>query len=103
MAQAVRFMEGKFTEILRIEWVAAHVCLSPDRFTEVFAQHMGRTPSDYLRFLRVERAKLLLQSSGDSMAKIAEESGFGEAAHFSRVFRAATGMTPREFRRQSTR
>ena len=57
VAAAVRYLDEHFAEPLRVEQVAASVFLSPDRFTEVFARTMGRTPRDYIRHLRVERAR----------------------------------------------
>ena len=100
VASAVRYLDAHFMEPVRIEQVAAAVFLSPDRFTEVFAAVMGRTPRDYLRHLRLERAKLLLARTEDPIAEVGVQSGFGEAAYFTRAFRAATGMTPSEFRRR---
>ena len=99
VAAAVRLLDARFAEPLRIEQVAASVFLSPDRFTEVFAATMGRTPRDYLRHLRLERARTLLQTTALPVAEVGQRSGFGEAAYFTRVFRAATGLTPRDFRR----
>ncbi len=101
VAAAVRYMEAHFAGPLRIEQVAASVFLSADHFTEVFSQTMGRTPRDYLRYLRLERAKSLLASTSLPAAQIAELSGFGEASYFARAFRAATGFTPRRWRLQS--
>lgn len=98
VAAAVRYIDAHFAEALRVEQVAASIFLSPDRFTEVFARTMGRTPRDYIRHLRVERARLLLSTTGLSVSEVGQQAGFGEAAYFTRVFRAATGMTPREFR-----
>ena len=98
VAAAVRYIDEHFAEPLRVEQVAASVFLSPDRFTEVFARTMGRTPRDYIRHLRVERARLLLQTTGLSVSEVGQLAGFGEAAYFTRVFRAESGMTPREFR-----
>ncbi len=60
IAAAVRTLDARFTEHIRIEDLAASVFLSPDRFTIVFTARMGRTPGDYLRHLRLERAKRLL-------------------------------------------
>lgn len=103
VAAALRYMEERFTETVRIEEVARTVFLSPDRFTEVFAQAMGRTPRDYLRYLRLERAKALLRASGDAtMTEIAQQSGFGDPAYFTRVFRAAVGCPPSEWKRQQS-
>lgn len=100
VAAAVRFLDDHFAEQVRIEQVAASVFLSPDRFTEVFARTMGRTPRDYLRHLRVERARMLLTTTGLPVSEVGQRAGFGEAAYFTRVFRAATGLTPRDYRSQ---
>ncbi len=100
VAAAVRYLDAHFAEPLRVEQVAASVFLSPDRFTEVFARTMGRTPRDYIRHLRVEHARRLLATTGLSVSEVGQAAGFGEAAYFTRVFRAATGTTPREFRRR---
>ncbi len=98
VAAAVRYLDTHFVEPLRIADVAARVFLSPDRFTEVFSQAMGRTPRDYLGHLRLERAKRLLATTGLPISEVGLESGFGDAAYFTRAFRAATGLTPRAFR-----
>ncbi len=100
VAAAVRYLDEHFAEPLRIEQIAASVFLSPDRFTEVFARTMGRTPRDYLRHLRLERAKALLAATTLAVSEVGMQAGFGEAAYFTRVFRAATGVTPREYRKQ---
>jgi len=103
IAAAVRYLEANFHRSIRIEQVAARVYLSPDRFTEVFSQALGRTPRDYLRHLRVEHAKRLLATTDLPMAAIAEASGFAEPAYFTRVIRDATGVTPSAFRRSAAR
>ncbi|MGI4791134.1 MAG: helix-turn-helix domain-containing protein [Janthinobacterium lividum] len=100
VAAAVRYLDEHFSEPLRVEQVAASVFLSPDRFTEVFARTMGRTPRDYIRHLRIERARALLTTTNSSISDIGQQSGFGEAAYFTRAFRAATGLTPRAYRSQ---
>ena len=103
VAAAVRYLDDHFAESLRVEQVAASVFLSPDRFTEVFARTMGRTPRDYIRHLRVECARGLLTTTDAPISDIGCQSGFGEAAYFTRVFRAATGLTPRDYRRQNSK
>ena len=95
---AIHLIESQFTDPLRIEDVADAVCMSPDWFTRAFASVTGQTPRDYLRHLRVERAKALLMTTRSSVTEIALQSGFGDPAYFARVFRQHTKMTPREFR-----
>ena len=103
VAAAVRYLDAHFAEPLRISEVAASVFLSPDRFTEVFSQAMGRPPRDYLAHLRLERAKALLAATDKPIADVGLEAGFGDAAYFTRAFRTATGLPPRDFRRRMRR
>ena len=95
---ALSYLEENFTSQVRLEDLAALAFLSPDRFTRLFAAEMGCTPRDYLRHLRIERAKALLAATDLPIAWISRESGFSEAPYFSRMFRAATGMTPGGYR-----
>lgn len=48
--------------------------------------------------LRAARAKELLQDCGLSITTISTELGYSSPANFTRAFRSATGMTPRDFR-----
>ncbi|BDI29058.1 HTH-type transcriptional activator RhaR [Capsulimonas corticalis] len=98
LAAALRFMDERFAEPLRIEQIAASVFLSADRFTEVFSAAMGRSPSDYLRYIRIEHAKLLLATTDLPITRIAADSGFDQASYFTHVFRKAVDQTPREYR-----
>ncbi|MDX1932682.1 MAG: helix-turn-helix domain-containing protein [Capsulimonadales bacterium] len=103
VADALRFMETHFAGPLRIEQVAAAVCLSPDRFTEVFSRAMGRTPRNYLRHLRLERARMLLATTRIPVEEIARRSGFGNAAYLARVLKTASGLTPTAIRKRTER
>ena len=52
----------------------------------------------YVRALRLERAKQLLSSTELNATRVAELSGFNSSQYFSRVFRNKLGVTPLEFR-----
>jgi len=59
---------------------------------------LGESPSDLLRRVRLERAASLLRQSDGSVAEVAYAAGFNSVSNFCRVFRAAYGATPSEFR-----
>lgn len=99
VATALRLMEERFADSVRVEEIARAVFLSPDRFTEVFSRSVGRTPRDYLRYLRVEKAKALLRVGEMSMTEIAHASGFGDPAYFARAFRTAVGSSPSHWKK----
>src|ERR1051326_1924322 len=98
VAAAVRTIDLEYSERIRVTDLAAAAHLSPDRFTEVFASVMGRTPRDYIHHVRLEHAKTLLAATAIPISDIARTSGFGDSAYFARSFRAATGLSPRSYR-----
>ncbi len=72
----------------------------PAHLSRVFRQFTGMTLGGYLRRERVRYACSLLHQSHYSLAEIAQEAGFYDQAHFSRVFRRQVGLSPKEFRSQ---
>ncbi len=65
-----------------------------------FKEQVGMSPTEYLTHLRVDYAKQLLSQKkllNVSIATIAEMCGYYDERYFSRVFRANTGMSPREY------
>jgi AraC-like DNA-binding protein/mannose-6-phosphate isomerase-like protein (cupin superfamily) len=101
VAAAVRTIDLNAHRPLRVHELAAAAYVSPDRFTELFAQVMGRTPRDYIRHVRLEHAKTLLAMTTLPISEIARSTGLGTHVNFCRAFHAAVGMTPRAFRRSN--
>jgi AraC-like DNA-binding protein len=82
------------------EAIAAAHHMSRRRLDRLFAG-AGRTVAETIRDRRLERCRADLQDpalAGESILAIASRWGFVSPAHFSRTFRAAYGMSPREAR-----
>ena len=71
---------------------------SPYHFSRSFKQATGVGPQRYVIQRRLERAKRLLRSSHLSIALIAQEAGFVDQSHLTRLFRREIGVTPRRYR-----
>ncbi|MDF2726061.1 MAG: transcriptional regulator, AraC family [Paenibacillus sp.] len=69
-----------------------------DYLTRCMKKHTGKTPVQYLQYLRIERAKSLLENTLLSIQEVGERVGMGTIGYFHRVFHAATGMTPGQYR-----
>ena len=63
-----------------------------------FRSHYGTTAGTYLREVRVRRAADALARSSATLSQIALDSGFADQSHFTRVFSAVHGLTPRRWR-----
>ncbi|WP_020407265.1 GlxA family transcriptional regulator [Hahella ganghwensis] len=74
--------------------------LSPRTFSRRFQQATGVTPIHYIQHLRVENAKLLLETCRMSVDEIGWEVGYEDPAFFRRLFKRLTGMTPKAYRRK---
>jgi AraC family transcriptional regulator len=74
---------------------------SPFHFHRIFTMMTGETPADYVQRVRVERAaSILLNDPHLTITEIADSCGFGSVSLFSRSFRAALGVTAKEYRQR---
>lgn len=79
--------------------LAAACHLSPDHFARRFRTLVGQTPHQYVLEQRLSRAAQLLVFTTQSIEAIAEETGFTNRYHFTRVFTSHLGVPPATYRR----
>lgn len=72
--------------------------LSESRFRKLFKSQVGKSPSDYLRDIRMTTAARKLLISNDNINSISYEVGFEDTNYFIRVFKKSFGLTPRQYR-----
>ena len=77
---------------------AQSVNLSVWRLCHIFKSDVGMPPIRYLRLLRMERAKNLLESSFLSVKEIAYQVGLNDESHFVRDFKSTYGYSPAHYR-----
>jgi len=83
---------------LSLSEFAQSVNLSVWRLCHIFKSDVGMPPIRYLRLLRMERAKELLESSFLSVKEIAFQVGLNDESHFVRDFKATYGFSPALYR-----
>lgn len=101
--RAKRCMTDRLAEALRLEDVAAAAGVSPFHLVRVFREREQATPMAWLRRLRASRAKALLHRADLKAAEVGRRVGYPALPHFSRMFKAETGMTLRRFVREVVR
>ena len=85
---------------LSLNEFAQSVNLSVWRLCHIFKSDVGMPPIRYLRLLRMERAKGLLESSFLSVKEIAFQVGLNDESHFVRDFKSTYGYSPTHYRSQ---
>jgi AraC family transcriptional regulator len=91
-------LEERPVESVRLTDLAAAVDVHPAHLSRVFHQRVGVTLTAYVREQRLAWASEMLLQTDLPASRIAARAGFCDRGHFTRAFRDATGMTPRELR-----
>jgi transcriptional regulator GlxA family with amidase domain len=84
---------------LSVSALARRARMSPRNFARVFRREVGRTPAAYIEAQRVETARRLLETSGRSVAEVADACGFGRTETMHRAFRRRLRVAPAQYRR----
>ena len=96
--KATTYLEEHIREDLTRESVAKAVGISPSHFSRLIREKKGRTFTDLLNQYRIERACKLLVRSSQTLAHIANDTGFCDQSYFSKVFRKYKGLSPAKYR-----
>lgn len=99
LEDAVRYMRNNLDKKFEMKEVADHIFLSHSGLIWKFKQELGTTPSQYLTFLRMQRAKQLLLNYSYSISEISELCGYQNPYYFTNAFRKYTGKSPTAFRK----
>lgn len=97
--QVASYMNQHYTENLPIETLSEMCGISKNYFISSFKKVIGETPHNYLIKLRISKARILLETTDDSIQEIAAHCGFQKANTFSSLFKSITGSTPSEYRK----
>lgn len=80
-----------------VEALASEIGQSRVQLYRRLQELVGKSPSDLIRGMRIERSRHLLQSNAGNISEIAYSVGFKSVSHFSKTFREATGTSPTEY------
>lgn len=97
---ALKHIREHAHEPLRVDDLLKVVPINRRFLERRFREHLGRSPLQEIRRVRIETAKQLLSGSDLAMPAIARRSGFANAERFAIVFHAEIGMTPTQYRRK---
>ncbi len=92
------WMVDHLDEDLSVPALAERAYMSPRNFARAFKREVGMTPAAYVEALRVERARGLLETGGESVEQVALRCGFGTVETMRRVFRRRLGVSPGDYR-----
>jgi transcriptional regulator GlxA family with amidase domain len=98
---ALAYAKEHLDRELLVEELAEAAHLSPRQFSRAFHAETGQTPAKAVENLRIEAARLMLESGRHPIDIVARDTGFGDRNRMRRAFLRAYGQPPQVIRRQS--
>ena len=100
---ACEYIDRHFGEDISLETLAGLARQSTFHLSRLFKQHTGTNVVEYINAVRIEHARLLLESGTLTVKEVSAQSGYADAAYFARVFRRLEGTAPSEYRNRTRR
>ncbi|MHA0856563.1 AraC family ligand binding domain-containing protein [Paenibacillus sp. CMAA1364] len=96
---AIRWLNLQYAKPITIEELARSLGYHRTYLSKIFKQETGLSPISYLQYIRMERAKILLQERL-TIEQVASSVGYQDALYFSRQFKKWSGSSPTDYRLQ---
>jgi len=100
IARVMAFFEKDLSFTASLDELSSLAGLSLSQFKALFKKETGKTPGEFLRELRMEKAKALLVNTDYPIGLIAEMVGYIDASSFTHRFSSNFGFPPRKLRRE---
>lgn len=101
IAKAVEYCKKYYVTDINLQKIADHLNINKDYFCNLFKEKHHINFWDYVTGLRIDHAKMLLESTEERAADIAILCGYINSSHFGRIFKETVGITPAEYRRRT--
>lgn len=96
--EAIRYIHENYHKPLDLAMVSNHVSLNYAYFSNLFKKNIGKGFAEYLRDVRLDKARRLLAETEHKINEVAAMVGYESYKSFTRAFRDAMSMQPTEYR-----
>jgi len=100
--EAVEWLERNFSSRIHMDRLIDHIGYSRPMFFDLFKRQTNMTPGEFLRNYRIKKAKEMLLRTDMPALDVGKACGLGAPAHFSRLFKKMTGLTPLAYRQRKS-
>lgn len=98
--EIIGYIKKSFTRGITLQDIAEQFSLSAIIISKIVRKKSGQKFNDYLNYLRIEYAKVLIASQDKKIATVCEEAGYSDYAYFVDKFKTLTGLSPSEYKKR---
>jgi two-component system response regulator YesN len=95
--KAIEFVQKNYGNNISLNDAADYISVSSSYLSRIFKKDCGKGFNEYLNYVRVEHAKLFIESGDYKLKDIVKKVGFNNYTYFFKVFKDFIGMTPQEY------
>ncbi len=103
LREVTEYITQHFCEDLTTRELCRYFGFEESYFCRLFRQVTGLRTTEYIRVLRLEKARRQLKNSMASVTEVALDCGFSDANYFARCFKKHYGMSAGDYRKQNYR
>ena len=100
LKNVLAYLEGHYQEDISLGDVADQAGMTPQYFSTLFKQAMGKNFVEWLSEHRIQKAMEYLDEPGAVIKEVCFKVGYNDPNYFSRIFKKISGMTPKEYMAQ---
>lgn len=102
LQNVLAYLAEHYSEDISVRGLSTQFGYEVSYFCRLFLRVTGLRATEYIRILRLEKARKLLKTSDDSITNIATACGFSDANYFARCFKTHYGVTAGDYRKKNT-
>lgn len=99
--KAIIYIQENYDKDLNMAVVSNYISMNYSLFSYVFKQYTGMNFVNYLKNIRINEAKRLLEETDKKIVEISSMAGYENEKHFMKIFKSVCGVSPTEYRKNA--
>lgn len=97
MLDLLNWIEENYAEAITLEDLASRCMLTQNHFCRTFKTYTGKTPIEYVNFVRIQNVLSEIKLGEKNITRIATDNGFNDMSYFCKVFKKEMGVSAKRY------
>ncbi len=98
--KAITYIKENYEKKIKISEVSDYVGMSEQYFCRYFKKNVGKTLTEYINEIRIDKATEMLGNTDEKVIDIAVQCGYDNISYFIKRFKRMKGISPLEYRKE---